>query len=53
MATSTRILANSATPTQKRKKRSYAPAIEPGSYSDYLWHLPMRIKLSILPFLLP
>ena len=40
MATSTRILANSATPTKKRKKRIYAPAIKPGTYGEYLWNLP-------------
>ena len=33
-------MATSTKSTKKRKKRSYAPAIEPGSYSDYLWHLP-------------
>ncbi len=32
-----------ATPTKstkKRKKRILAPAIEPGSYGEYLWNLP-------------
>ena len=27
-------------PTKKRKKRILAPAIEPGTYGEYLWNLP-------------
>jgi hypothetical protein len=33
-------MATSTKPTKKRKKRILSPAIEPGTYSDYLWHLP-------------
>jgi len=33
-------MATSTQSTKKRKKRSYAPAIEPGSYGEYLWNLP-------------
>jgi len=33
-------MATSTKSTQKHKKRIYAPAIEPGSYGEYLWNLP-------------
>ena len=33
-------MATSTKSTQKRKKPILSPAIKPGTYSDYLWHLP-------------
>ncbi len=33
-------MATSTKSTKKRKKRILAPAIEPGSYGEYLWNLP-------------
>jgi len=33
-------MATSTISTKKRKKRILAPAIEPGTYGEYLWNLP-------------
>ena len=33
-------MATSTKPTPKCKKRILAPAIEPGTYGEYLWNLP-------------
>ena len=33
-------MATSTQPKKNRKKRILVPAIKPGTYSDYLWHLP-------------